>query len=627
MSFEIKRNVLSRNACRRLIDEAKKNIDKKTLDTVDNEPVYEYTFNNLHEYCDISELLKLVSVKMKTVNYWIRQYCPDGRKNLKPHQDQNSQTINIALNDPSEYTGNGLCIYETNDNGTNDYFYEKIYPFLECGDAIIHFNNLWHSVDDISNGVRWVLIIFINDGLDYYMKDLRTRINSYNYDIYRHHRKTKIMPSILCDEIIVESNKCKWTVKRHFNHSTTDIPIKSISISSKVYSFVKDNVFALIEKYYQVDKELIRISDLFVVKYESSQQNFLEKHFDGDIFSFNILLNENTDFDGGGTGIYSPWGYHECHLSKGDILVHPGFLYHRGISITRGIRYILVGFLNINYFHFKRETHVNMTILNYDKTDDIKGILYNPKEYISNLLETQIDNVNVIEYGFNKQLSKLKDNHILIIIPKNRMKMKINGFLIDNILVFESCKNIKWHDKEEFQYILLEKTVNVLNFCYELNNGIFLIDNIIDCEMCEKIVNEIDNHSENIPFTIDKNHYLDKCIYEYFQKIFFHIHKRIGLICDVDSGFVLQKSCDESQLGSANMPQVSNISYNTVIIITLNEDYEEGEIHFPMQKFKQKLLKGQAIVFPPYWTHKYMFNSTKKNTYRYTLTSYGGTSQ
>ena len=145
--------------------------------------------------------------------------------------------------------------------------------------------------------------------------------------------------------------------------------------------------------------------------------------------------------------------------------------------------------------------------------------------------------------------------------------------------------------------------------------------------MCEKIVNEIDNHSENIPFTIDKNHYLDKCIYEYFQKIFFHIHKRIGLICDVDSGFVLQKSCDESQLGSANMPQVSNISYNTVIIITLNEDYEEGEIHFPMQKFKQKLLKGQAIVFPPYWTHKYMFNSTKKNTYRYTLTSYGGTSQ
>jgi len=72
------------------------------------------------------------------------------------------------------------------------------------------------------------------------------------------------------------------------------------------------------------------------------------------------------------------------------------------------------------------------------------------------------------------------------------------------------------------------------------------------------------------------------------------------------------------------MPPVSNVFYNTVIIITLNEDYEEGDIYFPMQNFKKKLMKGQAIVFPPYWTHSYMFNSTKKNTYRYTLTSYGG---
>jgi len=392
-------------------------------------------------------------------------------------------------------------------------------------------------------------------------------------------------------------------------------------------------VFALIEKYYEVDKELIGISDLFIIKCESSEQNLSEKYLDsdifsGNIFSFNILLNENTDFDGGGTGIYSPWGYHEYHLSKGDILVHPGFLYHRGIPITRGICYILVGFLNINDFFFQRKNHVNMTILNYDKTDNRKDILYNPIEYISKLFETQIGNINVIERGFNKQFSELKDNHILIIIPKNRMKMKINEFLIDNILVFECCANIKWHDKEEFQYILLEKkNVIISNFCYELNDGIFLIDDIIDCEMCDKIVNEIDNHTKNIPFINDKNHYLDKYIYECFFEIFFHIYNKTGVICNTDSGFILQKDCNERQLSSADIQQVSNIFCNIVIIITLNEDYEEGEIYFPIQNFKRKLMKGQAIVFPPYWTHKYMFNSTKKNTYRYTLTSYCGTNK
>lgn len=616
MSFEIKRNVLSKNVCRSLIDKAENNIDKKTLDTVDKEPTYEYFFNDLHEYCNVSELLQLVSVEVKTVNYWIRQYCPGGRNKLRHHQDDNSQTINIALNDPSEYTGNGLCIFEEMNNNN-----KKIFPFLECGDAIIHSNNLWHSVENISNGVRWVLIIFINDGLDWYMKDLETRVKSYDRDLYQHYKEPKIMSNILCDEIIVESNKHKWTRKRHLNHPTTDIPIKS----TKVQKFIQDNIFTLIEKYYTVDKELIEINDLFIVKYECSGQNFLEKHYDENVFSFVILLNENTEFDGGGTGIYSPWSYQECHLSKGDIMIHPGFLYHQGIPITRGVRYILVGFLDIKNYRFVRSIIANMTILNYDNTDNIQNIFDNPRIYISKLMNTQIDNINVIERGTNKQLSELKHEQILIIKPKHKMKMKINNFLIDKFLVFECCTNIKWYDKEEFQYILLEKkNGGVSNFCYELNNGILLIDDIIDCEMCEKIVNEIDNRAENIPFIIDKKHYLDKCIYEYFQKIFFHIYNRLGVICNVDSGFLLQKNCNELQLNSANMPHVSNVFYNTVIIITLNEDYEEGDIYFPMQNFKKKLMKGQAIVFPPYWTHNYKFNPTKKNTYRYTLTTYGG---
>lgn len=621
MLFEIQRKVLSKSICKRLIDKAEKDIDKNTLDSVDEEPVYEYTFDNLHEYCDVSALIQFASVEIKTVNYWIRQYCPTGRNKLKPHQDLNSQTINIALNDPSEYTGHGLCILERQ-NGTC----KKIYPHLECGDAIIHSNHLWHSVENISNGVRWVLIIFINEGLDWYMKDLETKINSYDRELYQHYIEPKIMSTILCDEIIVESNKHRWTRKRHLNHPTTDIQIKSTNISNKVHKFVQDNVFTLIEKYYMVDKKLIEINDLFIVKYECSGQNFLEKHFDANVFSFVILLNEHTEFDGGGTGIYSPWGYQECHLSKGDIMLQPGFLYHQGIPITRGIRYILVGFLDIKNYTFVRNKILNMSILNYDNTDNIQKILDNPSMYISLLMNTQIDNINIVERGTNKRFSQLKYEQILIIIPKNTMKMKINNFLIDKILVFECCTNIKWHDNEEFQYILLEKKgTNFLPLRDEPNDGILLMDNVIDCEMCDVIINELDKHTENIPFKIDKKHYLDDCIYQYMNKIFFQIYNKLGLACNVDSGFVLQKSCNEIQFSSSNIQSSDcNCFYNTTIIVTLNDDYEGGEIYFPIQNFKKKLMKGQVIVFPPYWTHKYMFNSTQKNTYRYTITSHGG---
>ena len=82
---------------------------------------------------------------------------------------------------------------------------------------------------------------------------------------------------------------------------------------------------------------MIKINDLFVVKYNVSEQNFLERHTDGSVYSFNILLNERVDFDGGGTGIYAPWNYEECHISKGDLVIHPGFL-NRGHPRSKRLR-------------------------------------------------------------------------------------------------------------------------------------------------------------------------------------------------------------------------------------------------------------------------------------------------
>jgi len=58
------------------------------------------------------------------------------------------------------------------------------------------------------------------------------------------------------------------------------------------------------------------------------------------------------------------------------------------------------------------------------------------------------------------------------------------------------------------------------------------------------------------------------------------------------------------------------------LIIALNGDYDGGEIVFPCQNFKTKLKQGEAIVFPPYWTHPHYTEDLKNNTFRYTINTW-----
>jgi hypothetical protein len=58
------------------------------------------------------------------------------------------------------------------------------------------------------------------------------------------------------------------------------------------------------------------------------------------------------------------------------------------------------------------------------------------------------------------------------------------------------------------------------------------------------------------------------------------------------------------------------------LIIALNSDYEGGEFYFPSQGIdKIKLKKGQAILFPPYWTHPHGTRELN-GTFRYTINTW-----
>ena len=58
------------------------------------------------------------------------------------------------------------------------------------------------------------------------------------------------------------------------------------------------------------------------------------------------------------------------------------------------------------------------------------------------------------------------------------------------------------------------------------------------------------------------------------------------------------------------------------VIICLNDDYDGSEFYFPAQDYKIKLKKGEAIAFPPYWTHPHEVSAPENGTFRYTINTW-----
>lgn len=136
-----------------------------------------------------------------------------------------------------------------------------------------------------------------------------------------------------------------WKLCRHQNYSTVDIPLQVLENIFKycLYSFC--NLFKKIFKSYCIPENYTAdVKDMFVVKYEMYGQKSLISHEDGTHLSFNIMLSDTTDYEGGGTYFYDGLTY---YLNAGDVLVHSGFVKHGSHDITKGERFVLVVFFDI----------------------------------------------------------------------------------------------------------------------------------------------------------------------------------------------------------------------------------------------------------------------------------------
>jgi len=168
---------------------------------------------------------------------------------------------------------------------------------------------------------------------------------------YKHFVFREIYSPDICKWIIIETEKYAsqnggWTKNRHKHYPTTDIPADRIP---HIFSFVLvslETIFTKVKQIYCLpDTIVFDLNDIFLVKYDENDQKELAEHNDGSFISFNIMLSDYSEYDGGGTHFVEE--NETVFLNRGDMLLHSSQLKHAGKPLTRGTRYILVFFVNI----------------------------------------------------------------------------------------------------------------------------------------------------------------------------------------------------------------------------------------------------------------------------------------
>lgn len=124
------------------------------------------------------------------------------------------------------------------------------------------------------------------------------------------------------------------------------------------------------------------------------------------------------------------------------------------------------------------------------------------------------------------------------------------------------------------------------------------------------------------------------------MKIVSTIIKQInnGISLNHNSGYNLRKIYGRTKIHSDGLINIhdSDITFinkeeeteeykmvrNASIIFALNDNYEGGIFHFPVQDISFKLKRGSVVIFPPYWTHPHEVSSVENGTFRYTINTW-----
>ena len=170
-----------------------------------------------------------------------------------------------------------------------------------------------------------------------------------------------------------------WSAKRHADNlredgvstATFDFEVTEAAaiwawVAPRVHAELLPTMFALFFENEETEQSELLLRELFFVKYEAAEEDEeaavesatkragLPLHRDGYLMSFNILLSRPDDelrpvatagdFAGGGTRLET-LGACACPARIGDVFMHSGRMLHGADPVTRGTRYIIVGFV------------------------------------------------------------------------------------------------------------------------------------------------------------------------------------------------------------------------------------------------------------------------------------------
>lgn len=138
-----------------------------------------------------------------------------------------------------------------------------------------------------------------------------------------------------------------WLTDRHVAYPTTDIPLRKLPQLSAVW---ESRVFPALSDAFRTSLSLplgsiVTPLDVFVVKYDYNGQRDLAVHRDNGLLTFSMLLNDPDEFEGGGT--YFEAAGRVYRPTRGVGVLHSALVRHAGYPISRGTRYVLVGFCGL----------------------------------------------------------------------------------------------------------------------------------------------------------------------------------------------------------------------------------------------------------------------------------------
>tara|TARA_Y100000385_G_C12825889_1_gene522380 strand:+ start:120 stop:719 length:600 start_codon:yes stop_codon:yes gene_type:complete len=174
------------------------------------------------------------------------------------------------------------------------------------------------------------------------------------------------------------------------------------------------------------------------------------------------------------------------------------------------------------------------------------------------------------------------------------------------------------------------------------SDGIFLIDDFFSKENCIRIIKEIEtdqlvdetelNESTNV-------NALGLPHYKMCDDVNIYVHKKIKQFTTFINNYLGLSIVGHSDLQYRKIYGKTKYHIDTTdcavpigdteprarifsCIIALNDDYDGGELIFPVQNRKIKLKRGQIVAFPPYWTHPHYTNELENGTFRYTINNW-----